>query len=399
MIFASDTKARHSGMATIGTSLERLRTRLLPPQLVAEQGWAPVWSLLYLAFLFMNWSQYRQAYWLPATLLSIAVFLPLFFYGHWHCGSRRLAATAAIAALGFALAPLNTCSNTYLIYAGGILGASGLGLRTSMSIIFAGLAAYALELWLLQWPMEYAALSVALTGIVATAIGAANHFHREKRLRQAELQLSHDEVRRLGALAERERIGRDLHDLLGHTLSLITLKSELAVKLFDRDSPAARREIVDVERVARDALGQVRRAVSGIRTAGLSAELASARLLLESSDIRLDYALPDRGLPVEVETVFALTVREAVTNIQRHARATRARVQVGIEAGEARLVVADDGLGATIVPGNGLAGMRERLQLLGGHLAIESVRGKGTRLTAGLPLPPATVASGAHALA
>ena len=108
MIFASDTKARHSGMATIGTSLERLRTRLLPPQLVAEQGWAPVWSLLYLAFLFMNWSQYRQAYWLPATLLSIAVFLPLFFYGHWHCGSRRLAATAAIAALGFALAPLNT---------------------------------------------------------------------------------------------------------------------------------------------------------------------------------------------------------------------------------------------------------------------------------------------------
>lgn len=380
-------------MAKIGTSLERFRTLLLPPHL-ADQGWAPLWTLLYLGFLFMNWSQYRQAYWLPATVLSIAVFLPLFFYGHWHCGWRRLAVAAAIAALGFALAPLNTCSNTYLIYAGAMLGASGLRLRTSIAVLFAGLALYALELLLLQWPLEYLLLSVFITAIVGTAIGMANYYHREKRLRQAELQLSHDEVRRLASLAERERIGRDLHDLLGHTLSLITLKSELAVKLFDRDPLAARREIVDVERVARDALGQVRRAVSGIRVAGLGAELASARLLLESSDVRLDYTLPDAGMPSEIETVLALTVREAVTNIQRHARATRARVQVAVDDGEAHLVVADDGVGQAVVPGNGLSGMRERLQLLGGRLEIDSVRGKGTRITARLPLPPSAAASG-----
>jgi two-component system sensor histidine kinase DesK len=245
------------------------------------------------------------------------------------------------------------------------------------------------ELWLLlHWPTQFVVLSVAVTAIVATAIGAANHFHREKSLRQAELKLSHDEVRRLGALAERERIGRDLHDLLGHTLSLITLKSELAVKLFDRDPLAARREIVDVERVARDALGQVRRAVTGIRTAGLGAELASARLLLESSDIRLDYTIPETALPVEIETVFALTVREAVTNIQRHAQATWARIDLTLDGDEARLLVSDNGVGSTIVPGNGLSGMRERLHLLGGHLEIESARGRGTRLTAGMPLPP-----------
>ncbi|MEO6688858.1 MAG: sensor histidine kinase, partial [Dokdonella sp.] len=206
--------------------------------------------------------------------------------------------------------------------------------------------------------------------------------------------------RRLASLAERERIGRDLHDLLGHTLSLITLKSELAVKLFDRDPLAARREIVDVERVARDALGQVRRAVSGIRTAGLGAELASARLLLESIDVRLDYTLPDAGLPPEIETVLALTVREAVTNIQRHARATRARVEVAVDASEAHALVIDDGVGQTIVPGNGLSGMRERLQSLGGSLEIASVRGKGTCITARLPLPPLAVASGVtHAVA
>lgn len=399
MIFGIGRQAWSEDMAKIGVSLERLRTRILPPHL-AEQGWAPMWSLLYLGFLFMNWGEFQQAYWLPATALSIALFLPLFFYGHWHCGWRRLAATAAIAALGFALAPLNTCSNTYLIYAGGMLGSSGLKLQKSISLIFAGLALYALELVLLQWPTKYVLLSVIITAIVTTAIGMANYYHREKRLRQAELQLSHDEVRRLASLAERERIGRDLHDLLGHTLSLITLKSELAVKLFDRDPLAARREIVDVERVARDALGQVRRAVSGIRVAGLGAELASARLLLESSDVRLDYTLPDAGLPPEIETVLALTVREAVTNIQRHARATRARVQVAVADGEAHLVVADDGVGQAVVPGNGLNGMRERLQLLGGRLEIDSVRGKGTRITARLPLPPSAAARGAaHAVA
>jgi two-component system sensor histidine kinase DesK len=380
-------------MTRFATKMERLRIRLLPPHM-ADHGWGPMWSLLYLGFLFMNWSQYRQDHWLPATLGSVALFLPMYFYAHWHCGWRRLAMTAAIAALGFALAPLNTSSNTYLIYAGGVLGASGLGLRTSMSIVFFGMVAYACELILLQWPTQFVVLSVAVTAIVSTAIGAANHFHREKSLRQAELKLSHDEVRRLGALAERERIGRDLHDLLGHTLSLITLKSELAVKLFDRDPLGARREIVDVERVARDALGQVRRAVSGIRTAGLGAELASARLLLESSDIRLDYALPEAGLPIEVETVFALTVREAVTNIQRHAQATQARVEIALDGDEARLVVSDNGIGSAIVPGNGLSGMRERLLLLGGHLEIESARSRGTRLTAGMPIPPGSALAG-----
>jgi two-component system sensor histidine kinase DesK len=381
-------------MTTLQSTLERMRVRMMPPHL-AEHGWGPLWSLLYLGFLFMNWSGYKPGFWLPATLISIAIFLPLYFYCHWHCGWRRLAGTAAIAALGFALAPFNTCSNTYLIYAGGMLGATALGLRASVSLIFAGLVLYASELWLLNWPSQYVVLSVAVTGLVATAIGAANHYHREKSLRQAELKLSHDEVRRLGALAERERIGRDLHDLLGHTLSLITLKSELAVKLFDRDPLAARREIVDVERVARDALGQVRRAVTGIRTAGLAAELASARLLLESSDIRLDYALAESALPSEIETVLALTVREAVTNIQRHAQASTARIRLTVVNEEALLVVEDDGRGAaTVVPGNGLSGMRERLQMLGGHLEILASRGRGTRLIAGLPLAAAAMHRG-----
>ncbi|NCT67321.1 MAG: sensor histidine kinase [Rhodanobacteraceae bacterium] len=364
--------------------------RNLRATLPDERGWAPLWSLLYLGFLFMNWNGAPLHVWLPPTLLSIAVFLPLYLRAV-ACSSGRtrvLAHVAAIALLGFALIPVNTSANTYLIYAAALLPLSGIRLSNTMALIAAGIALIGLEAVLLGWPLRYVVVVVGVTGIVATAIGAANHFHREKRLRQAELKLSHDEVRRLAALAERERIGRDLHDLLGHTLSLITLKSELAMRLFDRDPLAARREIADVERVARDALGQVRRAVTGIRSAGLAAELASARLLLESSDVRLDYTLTADALPPEIETVFALTVREAVTNIQRHAHATHAHVDVWAGNGAVRLRVADDGRGASIVPGNGLNGMRERLQALGGQLRIESERGRGTRLIAELPLPP-----------
>jgi two-component system sensor histidine kinase DesK len=372
---------------------------MLPEHFIEEEGHAPLWSLLYLGFLFMNWNDRPLAAWLPATVLSIAVFLPLYFRAMWLRGRRILGYAAAIAALGFALAPFNTSANTYLIYAGAVLPVSGIALRTSIVAIIAGLALFTAELALvLHWPLRFVIVSVAIAALVATAICIANHSQREKRQRQAELKLSHDEVRRLAALAERERIGRDLHDLLGHTLSLITLKAELAVRLFDRDPLAARREIVDVERVARDALGQVRRAVTGIRTAGIAAELASARLLLESDGIRLHYVGAETPLPPQVETVLALVVREAVTNVQRHAQATQVRIEIEAGARAVILRVTDDGNGAVAVAGNGLEGMRERLAVLEGDLVVESVRGTGTRLAARIPWPDAHAAGLSHAV-
>jgi two-component system sensor histidine kinase DesK len=214
-----------------------------------------------------------------------------------------------------------------------------------------------------------------------------------KHEREAELKLSHDEVRRLAALAERERIGRDLHDLLGHTLSLITLKSDLANRLFERDPVAARREIGEVECVARDALAQVRRAVTGIRAAGLAAEMASAKLLLESNGVRLDYDFADVALPVEIETVLAMTVREAATNIQRHARANSARVTLEVQGAGLVLCVEDDGRGGAIVPGNGLTGMRERLAGIGAELRVDSAPRRGTVLRVSLPVPEQSATS------
>lgn len=389
--------AQAGAAATPGgpTWLRSMRPRMLPPHL-EDLGWAPVWSLLYLGFLFMNWGE-PNAEWLRLTFVSIAIFLPLYFRCYWLTGWKQLAHLAAIAGLAFALVPFNQCAHTYLIYAAIFLPFTGLPLHKSILIILGGLTLYTGELALLGEPPRVIAIIVGVTLIVSVAVCAANTAHREKRVRQAELKLSHDEIRRLAALAERERIGRDLHDLLGHTLSLITLKSELAARIFDRDPLAARREIVDVERVARDTLGQVRRAVAGIRAAGLAAELASAHLLLESGGVKLDYEMPGgASLPADVETIFALTIREGVTNIQRHARATHARVALAVTAREARLLIEDDGCGSAIAPGNGLTGMRERLRALDGDLVIASERGRGTRLEARVALAIADPAAAAR---
>jgi two-component system sensor histidine kinase DesK len=169
----------------------------------------------------------------------------------------------------------------------------------------------------------------------------------------------------------------------------VALKSELAARLVDNDAVAARRELIEVGRVAREALVQVRSAVTGIRIAGLAPELASARLLLESDGIAFDYALAPVALPQDIEQVLALALREAVTNIQRHARAQSARVDLGFEGGDAVLCIRDDGRGGAMSPGNGLCGMRERIEALGGRLRVESAPGRGACVEARVPLPKA----------
>ena len=240
-----------------------------------------------------------------------------------------------------------------------------------------------------------------ITLLVSLGVFFGQYQFVENLRKRVELKLSHDEVRRLATLAERERIGRDLHDLLGHTLSLVALKSDLASKLLARGEgddaraadarAAARREIDDVSRVAREALAQVRSAVTGIRAAGIAAELVSAKLLLETDGVGFASQIDPRwleggALPADVETALAMTVREAVTNIQRHARARKASVELETIGGDAVLRIVDDGRGSDIVPGNGLGGMRERIEALGGRLRIDSRRGEGTRIEARLPL-------------
>lgn len=359
----------------------------------AQPQWLPLLMLVWSIWIFLTpkYAGLPTLSWLPPTLAAFAVFLGLYWRAYFRDRRHLYALALGMGALAFALTPVNPGAQGFLIYACAFLGFTLPARRAVITMVVLH-ALYAVE-WL--W-LGIAPVYLVSSTVVGLAVGLMNLSFARRMQADAALRLSHDEVRRLAALAERERIGRDLHDLLGHTLSLVALKSELAGKLLQRgDSPqareAARREIDEVSRVARDALAQVRSAVTGIRAAGIAAEFASAKLLLESDGIVFEghiapECLDGGALPPAAEAPLALTLREAVTNIQRHARARSARAVLAIDGGDAVLRVSDDGRGGTDAPGNGLTGMRERLAAVGGRLAIESPRGGGTRIEARVPL-------------
>ncbi|MBN6151805.1 sensor histidine kinase [Xanthomonas sp. AmX2] len=350
-----------------------------------------VWlSLIWSIWLFVT-PLYEPHYfkrWFWPTMGSYALFLAL-YYVAYYCDRRYLrGCVAGMAALAFALLPYNPGAQCYMIYACAFL-AFCFPLARALAAMLLLLGAFAVAWWMQGWSLLYMTSAV----LVGLAVGLMNISFERRARADAQLRLSHEEVRRLAAVAERERIGRDLHDLLGHTLSLVALKSDLAARLLERDPAAARREMDEVGAVAREALAQVRRAVSGIRAAQLAAELASAKLLLESSGVAFRYRVEALPPCVELETVFALILREAATNIQRHAGAGSAQLRLWREHGQAWLEIRDDGHGGAMVPGTGLTSMRERLEAVGGALWIESARGRGTCLLASVPLPadaPAT---------
>ncbi|MDC7807384.1 histidine kinase [Luteimonas sp BLCC-B24] len=315
--------------------------------------------------------------WALLTLLSYPVFLALF------CGAllwpRRRAPWCALAmiALCIVLLPWYVSGLSYFVF-----GCVFLGAVTRNALWRYLLMLAALNLLLVVWArwLGYPWTALAWMPVTTLVIGVLVHVERMKQSQDAALRLSHDEVRRLAAVAERERIGRDLHDLLGHTLAMVALKADLAAKLVDRDAAAAGREIGEVGDIARDALAQMRQAVSGIRAARIAAELAAARLLLETDGIELDVAVAQdalgEDLAPDAESALALVLREAVTNVQRHARARRARIELARDGGGVRLRVVDDGRGGAMVPGTGIAGMRERLAALEGRLQIDGRPGR-----------------------
>ena len=181
------------------------------------------------------------------------------------------------------------------------------------------------------------------------------------------LRAAQEQVAELAAERERSRVARDVHDILGHSLTVITVKAELAGRLMDAGSPAARDEVGQIEQLSRGALADVRATVHGYRGVSISGELAAARAALESAGVAPELPGSTDQVPSDRRELAGWVVREAVTNVVRHAEASVCRVSLDSRSVE----VADDGRGPSgASSGSGLSGLRERVETAGGRMSV-----------------------------
>lgn len=348
------------------------------------KGYTVMW-LAYTLFLFIEPVFSPRRFLWPRTVALLAVFLWIFFtYLQTRSESTRRLMIAATFALGLIGFPWNAGATTFFIYTAAFLPFS----IASVPLVLAGFLTEAIAIaaeafWFRphdNWANAVFAIFLLLV------VGGGNIFFAQQRRADRKLRAAQEENVALAAVAERERIARDLHDVLGHTLSVIVLKAELAGRLLGRDPQRAAKEIADVETTARTALAEVREAIGGYRARGLVAEIEAARRTLDAAGVTLRCdAMPptNAGLRANEETVLALALREAVTNIVRHAHATTCTLRFHAEGGQHRLTVEDDGQHGESREGNGLRGMRERVEALGGRVSMQ--RSGGTKLLIALP--------------
>jgi two-component system, NarL family, sensor histidine kinase DesK len=303
-----------------------------------------------------------------AAVALIAVFLPLYVAGHRAADDRQL--LSIIAAMAAYLEPVRRAVLVIAVLVG-ILG---------------------LMLVISPVPPPWRFLALAPAFVVTIVVGATNIFDAERQRMQRRLHRADEEIERLATLAERERIARDLHDLLGHTLSVIVVKSELAARLAEPEPARARDEMLDVERIGREALAEVRVAVAGYRAQGLRGELEGARRALVAAGVEATVEADLPALPIAYESALALVLRESVTNVVRHAGARHATIRIGLDQSDVILEVTDDGRGDSGPEGAGLTGMRERIAALGGAVQRDGRSGMRVRVT--LPVEATTTVAG-----
>jgi two-component system sensor histidine kinase DesK len=371
------------------TSQDRGWRRFLPP-LSRPSPSIYIWLAYSIFFFFEPIYRHNLRYWLQ-NLAIYAFFLFLYVcLDVIEAASINLAILGTFVILGMATLPFNAGGSTFFLYASSILPFVLPNSRLVAILITLDFVLLVGEGYLIGNEV----LNYVIPAFFLVVGGVSNMWMARQKWMNVKLAMAQEEIQQLAAVAERERIARDLHDVLGHTLSVIVLKAELAGRLIERDPERAAREIADVESTARSALAEVRETIGGYRARGLAAELAAAKRTLESAGVSLACeAVPDAetNLRATEETVLSLAIREAVTNIVRHAEATKCLMRFEQTTdGFHALLVEDDGAHSVRHEGNGLRGMRERVQALGGRFKIQSDH--GTRLLIELPVTvPAAV--------
>jgi two-component system sensor histidine kinase DesK len=339
------------------------------------------------------------------TVAGIIIFVSTYSWVMWpHPASDQtrtrlkvpsaLALVIGLSALVLTLSIMN--GSTFLWLFIGVSAIAGMILsfrNASIAVMSLTLLTVAANLWLdrtitsANW-LQIIPLALLVRGLGLDMIGFVRLADALRELQKAREERAHQAV-----TEERLRMARDLHDLLGHTLSLITLKSNLAIRLLEKNPAAATQEVHEVERVARQALREVREAVAGYRQQTLRAELDGARQILEAAGIECTIEQQPQLLPLDTDIVLAWIVRETVTNLIRHSRARHCLIRIATGDRYIRAEIRNDGPPRTESPrlerGNGLSGLAERLAKVGGNLeagALPESEGPGFQVTAEIPL-------------
>jgi len=307
------------------------------------------------------------------TTLAFLFFLALCIVGAIYWAKPRIIRVVCVlmALLGIAFTLYKPVGVFFFIFvaAYGALAVSGSTIGSAL--ITAGAIFLIIGGWNLLWPPNVMPYIVSAYAFV---IGGAITFVVREQIA----------VRHIVKSSERERIARDLHDILGHTLSVITMKAELASRLFELDRSRAKAEIEAVEQISRAALQEVRQVIHGYHDGGLMREFESVKAVLETASVKVEQHYDTTGLTLSQERVLALVLREAVTNIVRHADATRCEITLQKNDTRHQLMVRDNGRGVVNNEGMGMRGIRERVVAMGGTVSWKSE--SGTELTVTLPM-------------
>ena len=349
-----------------------------------DHGWVPYVWLVFLAFFWLNpiFDPHTTARgWLIAIAATVG-FLILYFKLFWTGPPWNYVLILGIAALGLGLGHTNQGAAVFIIYASSFIPWAIQKPRWAFLAVGGLVAALGIDAVFFHAPAGFWITSM----IVSLGVGLSNTYFAEKNRANAKLRMAQEEVEHLAKVAERERIARDLHDVLGHTLSVIIVKSTLAGKLLEKYPDKARSEIADIERVSRDAMAEIRNTLRGYSNYKLTEEIQRAASALSSAGVTLQSETADINMTPAQESVVALILREAVTNVVRHAQARKCRLRLAANNGDCVLEIQDDGRGGSLLEGNGMRGMRERVEALGGTITRDM--SVGTKLTFEFPLTP-----------
>jgi len=352
--------------------------------------------LVYLLFYFVPWFWVRPTTIdIIAIIVALAIFIPIHANAFRKQSQNSIPHMLAMSVIGFAIVPFNGMHGVFHIYAA----------------VQAGYLRPAKKAWMMLFALSFAFLCGSLLidqhwsnvifplfiGFVSSisCMSSAEQIEKNNDLERSRVLDQH-----LATISERERIARDLHDLLGQTLTMVTLKSEVAAKLFDSDPNRAKQEIDEIRNASRTALKEVRDAVAGMTITSVEAEITRAKQVLSAANVSLKIVGNVPDLNGQKSNIIGMTIREAMTNIARHSMATHAVLTFREQAGEITVVVEDNGHSNSretfqsdenetqlpdenIVEGAGLSGVRDRITSLGGRVKIE--RDAGVRITLYVP--------------